>query len=68
MKYRIILKCSGETDAQKFDRDLQMNSFESAHATFKTLVKGALEDLISPYTIEFYYRETLRYKLESLDV
>lgn len=64
MNYRIILKCINEKDAQKFDRDLHLNSFEGAQATFKSLVKTALDNLIDPYIIEFYYGQELRYKLE----
>lgn len=66
MNYTIILKCQRKEDAEKYDRKLEMNSYESALATFKTLVKGALEDLIDPYVIEFYYREELSHKLEKL--
>lgn len=66
MNYTIILKCQNIKDADKFDRNLQLNDFESAEATFKTLVHGALNDLINPYSIEFYYGTTLRYKIENL--
>jgi hypothetical protein len=45
---------------------LEMNSWEGAEATFKTLVIGALEDLIDPYVIEYYYGDELHYKLEKL--
>jgi len=65
MKYTIILKCENEKDAGKYDRKLEMNSYDSASATFKTLIKGALEDIIDPYVIEFYYGELLSYKLEN---
>ncbi len=68
MNYKIILACSNKSDAEKFDRSLQMNSFEAAQATFKILVKGALEDIIDPYIIEFYYGESLRYKMEGLAI
>jgi hypothetical protein len=66
MKYRVILRCSKKADADKFDRMLEMNSWEGAEATFKTLVIGALEDLIDPYVIEYYYGDELHYKLEKL--
>jgi len=66
MNYRIVLKCQSESDAKKYDRDLRMNHFETAESTFKSMVRGALEDLISPYIIEFYYGEQLSYKLEKL--
>lgn len=68
MNYRIILRCENNKDAEKYDRDLNMNSYESAVATFKTLVKGSLEDLIDPYVVEFYYGGNLRYKLENLKI
>lgn len=68
MNYTIVLKCENKNDADKYDRNLQMNSYDSAVATFKTLVKGALEDIIDPYVIEFYYGESLRYRLENLKI
>ena len=68
MKFKIILTCSNKNDAERFDRILEMNSYEAASATFKILVKGALEDLVDPYVIEFYYGEYIRYKLESLNI
>ena len=68
MNYTIILKCENVKDAEKFDRCLDINNYESATATFKMLTKSVLEDLIDPYTLEFYYRGTLRYRLESLKV
>jgi len=68
MKYTIILKCENHKDAEKYDRKLEMNSYDAASATFRTLVKGALEDLIDPYVIEFYYGEQLSYKLENLKI
>lgn len=49
-----------------YDRDLLMNNYDAATATFKTLVKGALEDIIGPYVIEFYYLGSLKFRLESL--
>ena len=66
MSYRITLKCSNKTDADKYDRDLQMNSYDAAIATFKTLVKGCLEDIIDPYIIEFYFGKDVRYRLEKI--
>jgi len=68
MNYTIILKCVNKKDAEKYDRCLDINNYESATATFKMLVKMSLEELIDPYTIEFYYRGGLRYRLESLKV
>jgi len=68
MNYTIILKCQNEKDAEKYDRCLDINNYESATATFKILTKSVLENLIDPYTLEFYYRGILRYKLESLKI
>lgn len=66
MNYRITLMCSNKSDAIRFDRDLQMNDYDAATATFKTLVRGALEDIIDPYTIKLYYGEDIRYRLEKI--
>ena len=66
MMYRVTLKCTNKNDADKYDRDLQMNSYDSALATFKTLVRGVLEDIIDPYVIEFYYGKEVRYRLEKI--
>lgn len=66
MNFRIVLKCTKGNDAAKFDRDLQMNSYEAADATFKTLARGVLEDIIDPFTLEFYYEDDLRYRLEKI--
>lgn len=68
MRYTILLKCESKSDAEKYDRKLEMNSYEAAMATFQTLVKRALEDLIDPYVIEFYYGEQLGYKLENIKI
>ena len=63
LNYRIRLECSNKSDAEKFNRDLFINSYESAQATFKTLVKGTLEELIDPLIIELWYGDSLNYKI-----
>jgi len=62
--YRIRLECQNKSDADKFNRDLFINSYESAVATFKTLVKGSLDEIIDPYQIELWYGDKIAYKVE----
>ena len=66
MNYKITLKCENTKDEEKFGRELNINSYESATATFKTLVTASIEHMIDPFVIEFYYGDLLRYKIESL--
>lgn len=67
MSYKIILQCNNAIDQERFGRVLQINSYESAIATFKTLVKVTLEEVIDPYMIELWYGEKLRYRVMSFN-
>lgn len=49
--YEIVAKFSNEKDERAFGRTLNMNSWESAVATYKTLVKAAMEEVIDGYVI-----------------
>lgn len=51
-KYTIILVCNVEKDEMTYGRHLNMNDYDTALRTYKTLVKGAMEDLIDGYKIE----------------
>lgn len=64
MKYRIVLKCSNAKDADKFDRELNINNFSHATDTFQSLVNAAMKELIDPYIVEFYYGDQLAQKFE----
>lgn len=55
MSYKIILKCSNERDEERYGRILYINNYEAADVTYKVLAKSALENLIDPYILEFYY-------------
>ena len=62
MNYRITLKCLNEKDGEKFDRELHMNNYEAALATFSSLMQAAFKDLIDGYELELRNRDSIMYR------